>query len=207
MNCKTYTTVGTVYDFIVDKYQKNGTLVSFPEAIAAMSAQGLLQKIIPDNPPFHAGMTTEEFIGMLRQLRVDADGIADQASFYPRNPVIQEHTMFPPARDVFCIVDMPYMAEVLHYHDFFEIAYVVQGSCTLLFENESAALSKGDICIVSPMSGHSLPIQPGCIAVSVVVRKSTFNAVFGNLLTKNDLLSLFFSQWPVRKPPGQLHSA
>lgn len=187
-----YTTTGKVYDFIVEKCPKNGMLMSFPETIAAMSAQGLLQETMPDSPPFHAGMTTEEFIGLLRQFRVDAAGIANQARLYPHDPVTQEHAMFPMARDVFCIVNMPYMAEYPHYHDFFEITYVVQGACTFLFENESAALSKGDLCIVSHMSGHSLPIQPGCIAISVVVRKSTFNAVFGNLLTKKDLLSLFF---------------
>lgn len=192
MDSKSYTTVGKAHDFIVEKYQKSGTLVSFPEAVSAMSAQGLLQENIPDNPSFHAGMTTEEFIRMIRQLRVEANRIADQASLYPHDPVTHEPAMFPTALDVFCIVNMPYMSEYLHYHDFFEITYVVQGACTLLFENESAALSQGDLCIVSPMSGHNLPIQPGCVAISVMVRKSTFNAVFGNLLTKKDLLSLFF---------------
>ena len=86
MSSGIYTTTGKVYDFIVEKCPKNGMLMSFPETIAAMSAQGLLQETMPDSPPFHAGMTTEEFIGLLRQFRVDAAGIANQgAPLSPRS--------------------------------------------------------------------------------------------------------------------------
>lgn len=53
-------------------------------------------------------------------------------------------------------------------------------------------MSEGDVCITSPMAGHNQPLEPDCFALSIVVRKSTFNSLFGNLLDSNNLVSQFF---------------
>lgn len=192
MEEKCYTTVQAAYDYLVKNYQRTGKLMSFPGTIDALKTEGQLMKNMPDDPTFKPGMSVEEFIGFLGKMRVYADNIIPQAANYMSNPIMEEAAMFPAGKDVFCIMDMPYMVTNPHYHDFFEITYVLRGQCTFLFEGETAPLYEGDLCIVSPMSGHSLPLNPGCVAVSVVVRRSTFDSVFGNLLAKKDLLSLFF---------------
>ncbi len=189
---KSYATMGMVYDFIVNKCQNAGHVTSFPEALDELRTSGALLKTFPELPTFHSGMTLDEFEHYLRGTCVYADSILPHASSYRRDPTIEEAEMFPPDKDVFCFLNMPYMVDLLHFHSFFEITYVLKGQCTFLFEGESATLSQGDLCIVSPLSGHSLPLEPGCLALSVVVRKSTFDTMFGNLLAKKDLLSLFF---------------
>ncbi len=189
---KKYATIGMVYDFLVKMHQKTGRQFSFPEALAAMGEHGLLMETFPKLPPFHSAMTQEEFIDFLMQLCVYVDPIMPSAQTYMSNPTMEEEELFPDGKDVFCLMHMPYMADIPHLHNYFEITQVLKGSCTFLFEGEKATLNEGEICIVSPMSGHNMPLDPDCLAVSVVVRRSTFDSVFGNLLTQKDLLSLFF---------------
>lgn len=189
---KCYATIGMVYDFLVEKCQNSGGTMSFPEALEGLRTVGNLMKTFPEVPTFHSGMTLDEFEEYLRGMCIYADAIIPHAASYMIDPTIEEKELFPPDKDVFCFLNMPYIVEVPHYHNFFEITYVLKGQCTLLFEGETATLTQGDMCIVSPLSGHCLPLEPGCLAISIVVRKSTFDAVFGNLLAKKDLISLFF---------------
>ena len=191
-NGKNYATIGMVYDFIVENHQKTGETYAFPKAIEHLKKAGRLLETFPKTPPFHSNMSQDEFIDFMRGLCVRADAILPSAQTYMVDPTMEEEELFPEGKDVYCLMNMPYMVDILHLHNYFEITHVIKGSCTFLFENEKVTLSEGEICIVSPMSGHSLPLEPGCFALSVVVRRSTFDSVFGNLLTQKDLLSLFF---------------
>lgn len=192
MESKRYATIGMVYDFLVKMHQKTGQDYAFPEAIAALESEGVLLHTPPPSPPFHSDMDMDEFVSFIRGLTIDSDPILPQAPTYMANPFIEEVVLFPEGKDVFCLLNMPHMVKLPHTHNFFELTYVLKGSCTFLFEGESATLSAGDLCIVSPGSQHSLPLEPGCIALSAVVRRSTFDSLFGNLLTQKDLISLFF---------------
>ena len=191
-NGQSYATIGMVYDFIVDYYNQTGRSVAFPKAVELLAREGKLLKELPELPPFHSGMSQEKFIEFTRSMPIYADPILPSAQTYLTDPTMEEEELFPAGKDVYCLMNMPYMVEINHLHNYFEITHVLKGSCTFLFENEKVTLSEGEICIVSPMSGHSLPLEPGCFALSVIVRRSTFESVFGNLLAQKDLLSLFF---------------
>lgn len=187
-----YTTVGKVYDFLVEMHQKTGGVFSFPEALDGLRSAGEMLSTPPESPPFYSQMDMDSFQTFIRGQCIYADSILPQVHTYRNDPIIEESVLFPEGKDVFCFLNMPYMLEIPHSHNFFEITYVIKGSCTFLFEGESATLSVGDACIVSPGSGHSLPLEPGCLALSLIVRRSTFDTLFGNLLIQKDLLSLFF---------------
>lgn len=187
-----YTTIGDAFDYLVEIKQKTGREPSFAAAVEGMRRKGMLQLTPAPLPPFYSNMDREEFTAFIRAMPVSANVILDGLDPFNSDRVIRESNLFPEGKDVFCFLNMPYMDRRLHFHDFFEITYVIKGSCTFLFEGESASLYEGDLCITSPMSGHSLPLEPECTALAIVVRKSTFNSLFGNLLTKQDLVSLFF---------------
>lgn len=191
-NEKNFATIGMVYDFIVEKHRETGKNYAFPKAVESLKKEGKLLETFPELPPFHSAMDQTEFIDFMRGLCVYADSILPSAQTYMADPTMEEEELFPEGKDVFCLMNMPYMVEVPHLHNYFELTHVIKGECTFLFENEKVTLSEGEICIVSPMSGHALPLEPGCFAVSIVVRRSTFDSVFSNLLTQKDLLSLFF---------------
>lgn len=187
-----YTSIGAVYDYIVENRQSNGQDLSFPAVMDALRAKRMLSDAPHPTPPFYSNMDIDSFQLFMRQLPIEAGAILPQAHTYMTDPTIDETFLFPEGRDVFCFLNMPYMVPLLHSHNFFEITYVLKGSCTFLFEGETATLSAGDICIVSPGSNHSLPLEPECLAISMVVRRSTFDSLFANLLTRADLVSRFF---------------
>lgn len=191
-NGKKYTTIGMVHDYIVENHQTTRQGISFPAALDDLRARGVLWDSIPPSPSFSANMDIEVFYGFLRQLPIAVNPILPQARTFMDDPTIEEPVLFPEDKDVFCFLNMPYMVTLPHSHDFFEITYVLKGSCTFLFEGETATLSAGDICIVSPGSNHSLPLEPDCLALATVVRRSTFDSLFSNLLTQKDLVSRFF---------------
>jgi len=190
--CQNFTTIGTVYDYLIEKHQQTGQGMTFPAALEGLRTERLLTSVLPPTPPFHSGMDLKEFSAYLRGLRIYADPILPQAHTYLSNPTIREDELFQEGRDVFVFLNMPYQVDMMHYHNFFEISYVLSGSCSFLFEGETARLSAGDVCIVSPLSRHSLPLEPGCLSLSIVVRRSTFDSLFGHLLTQQDLISVFF---------------
>ena len=189
-NC--YTTIGDIFDYIVEFHQKTGEDPTFPNALEGLRREGKLTELIPEIPPFYSVLDRKSFLFYIRSMPVYAGPILEKAGSFQRDWTIQEPGLFPLGKDIFCFLNMPYMNRRLHFHDFFEITYVLEGECTFLFEGETAALLEGDICITSPMSAHSLPLKPGCLALSYVVRKSVFNSIFGNLLAERNLVSMFF---------------
>lgn len=188
-----YTTIGAIFDYLVELNKKTGQEPTFVAAMDSMRRQGLLQPVPPEIPPYHASVNREEFSDFIRAMPISSNPVLGQTGDpFEKSRIIHEPNLFPKEKDVFCFLNMPYMDRRLHYHDFFEITYVVKGACTFLFEGETASLGTGDICITSPMAAHSLPLKPECLALAIVVRKSTFNSVFSNLLVSQDLVSLFF---------------
>lgn len=187
-----YTTIGTVYDYLMEEHRQTGRDLSFPAALEKLRRKGLMTSTPPPVPPFQSNMDVDGFFAYLRGLRIYADPILPQAATYLLNPTIKESELFQEGRDVFTFLNMPYQVDLMHHHNFFEISYVLSGSCTFLFEGETVRLSTGDVCIVSPLSRHSLPLKPGCLSLSIVVRRSTFDSLFGRLLAQQDLVSMFF---------------
>lgn len=187
-----YTTIGDAWNFIVNSHQKAGRDFTFPTVLENMRQNGLLLSKPPAIPLFYPNMSQDAFREFIFAMPIPADSILEQRGAFQNNSTIPESGMFPMGKDVFCILNMPYMVRQLYFRNFFDVCYVVEGNCTFLFEGERASLHKGDVCIVSPMAGHDLPLDSKCISLSFVVRKSTFNTLFGNLLTKQDLVSMFF---------------
>lgn len=190
--CQYYTTIGAVYDYLIERHRQTGRYMTFPGALEELRQEGRLTSAPPPAPAFQPNMDIDAFYAYLRGLCIYADAILPQAHTYLTDPAIPEDSMFQEGRDVFVFLNMPYQVDLMHNHNYFEISYVLSGSCTFLFEGETACLSTGDVCIVSPMSRHSLPLKPGCLSLAIAVRSSTFDSLFGRLLTQQDLVSMFF---------------
>lgn len=148
---KKYTTIGMVYDYIVKNHQITQRSISFPAALDGLRTQGALQDAPSSSPPFYSNMDIDAFQVFMRQLPIEANSILPQAHTFMEDPTIEETVLFPENKDVFSFLNMPYMVTLPHSHNFFEITYVLKGSCTFLFEGETATLSVGDVCIVSPV--------------------------------------------------------
>lgn len=195
-----YTTIGAAFDYLVEIHQKTGAELTFPAALEGLRQRGALSRTPPPFPPYHYNMDREEFHTFVRGLPVQTGIVLEQLRSFSKDYIVYEPNMFAPGKDVFVFLNMPYLDREPHYHDFFEITYVLNGGCTFSFEGGIVSMSEGDVCITSPMAGHSQPLEPDCFALSIVVRKSTFNSLFPNLLSSQNLVSLFFRNSLYERP-------
>ena len=79
-----------------------------------------------------------------------------------------------------------------HYHDFFEVFYVLSGCCVNTIGTERFTLSAGSLCFIAPYINHTLEVFDDSIVINICIRKTTFDEIFFNLLTSQDFLSGFF---------------
>ena len=88
-----------------------------------------------------------------------------------------------------------YVPAFLHKHDFFEIIYVYSGISRNYLDGKEIILNKGDILIIPPFVKHATfcPRKED-ISLNILVRKSTVDMVFFELLKFNKILSDFFGK-------------
>lgn len=82
---------------------------------------------------------------------------------------------------------------MLHAFSFFDIVYVISGSCELTLESEKRILNKGEVCIMAPELLHDAhPVDSESVGMNILLRKSTFENTFFNTLKNDNILSAFF---------------
>lgn len=190
-----YSTIGDVQSVLEKRYRESGVRASFPYALEHLHAQGRLLDARPEVPSFHTLLDTPAFDALVKGLPVDAIQIMVDAIHVKAGAeqfVITESKAIPDDKDVFIIKHLPYVDDGLHGHNYFEINFLYTGSCVQLFENERRTLHAGDMCIISPYAQHNIIVESDCIALGILMRKSSFDRIFWKLLTQKDLLSAFF---------------
>lgn len=106
---------------------------------------------------------------------------------------MQEHSLFfDISDDVLIQKHYRYTPPFMHRHDFFEIAYVYFGKCTNRFDNIVQNMTEGDLCFIAPNVQHSIEVFDDSVIINFIIRKSTFEKTFFNMMTENDILSTFF---------------
>lgn len=85
-----------------------------------------------------------------------------------------------------------YTPVFLHRQDFFEVVYVLSGSCDQMIDGEAVPLKKGDMCFIPPFVPHTLEVFDDSVIVNLQIRRDTFDDLFFNLLRYDNILSDFF---------------
>lgn len=80
-----------------------------------------------------------------------------------------------------------------HEHDFFEIIYVLSGTCTNSFLDSTEELTDGDLCLIAPNVKHGiLAVKDDSIILNILIRRSTFMDIFYNTVRDKTQISSFF---------------
>lgn len=187
-----YATPGQVQDYIMEQQIKTRSITTFPEALIQLKQKNRLLTVKPEMPVFRDGMSTDEFNDLMRNCPFNASQIINGYLGHPGEELVEENEMIPLGKDVFCVKNLPQVDESAHFHDYFEIMYVYEGSFKLIFEHDALNLTEGDIVIIAPHSSHSMLNVPESLILTLVARKSTFDGIFGSLLNNKSLISLFF---------------
>jgi AraC-like DNA-binding protein/mannose-6-phosphate isomerase-like protein (cupin superfamily) len=191
-----YTNFGQVNDTLKKYYEMSGKRLQFPEVIDILYKREKLYTSSPHRqelPMFsNLGETvfTERVNNIFFQVR-------PQMSISKK---VTEEDIIPLIKDVFIILHPKYTRPYPHSHDYFELDYVVNGSCTFHFEDEIFPLSTGELCIISPGSQHDIEINDDSTVYCIMIKRSTFTTTFFALLSRDDALSLFFRTIFKEKP-------
>jgi AraC-like DNA-binding protein len=81
----------------------------------------------------------------------------------------------------------------LHIHDWIEINYMYDGSCTQIINNNTYSLQKGQVLLVDSDTIHTIePLGESDILINIIMPKEYFNSNFFNRLSPDSTLSSFF---------------
>jgi AraC-like DNA-binding protein/mannose-6-phosphate isomerase-like protein (cupin superfamily) len=95
-------------------------------------------------------------------------------------------------QNVFLCKHNRYTPAFEHCHDFFETFFVLSGECKNTIGGERFTMNAGSLCFIAPRVNHTLEVFNDSIVINILIRKTTFEDIFFNLLTTNDILSDFF---------------
>ena len=101
---------------------------------------------------------------------------------------------FAGKHDISAIQHLRYLPAVLHTHNFFEIAFVLQGTLTHFIGNQKNVLERGDVFILAPDTEHSVcTYSDDAILINVLVRNSLFEQHFLNIIPDDYIMRSFFA--------------
>ena len=185
-----FTTFGDLQRELTSYYKAKGQRLEFTEAVDELCRKGLLSEVPPSsehNQKLFGHVQLGDFSKIVDSIVIP---VTPSKGLKKR---VDENDVIPLLRDVFIIRHSRYTRPYLHRHNYVELDYVVEGSCTLHFEEEKGrTLRAGELCIVAPYSNHDIEITDESTIYCIMLRRSTFETSFFSLLLRNDVLSLFF---------------
>jgi AraC-like DNA-binding protein/mannose-6-phosphate isomerase-like protein (cupin superfamily) len=95
-------------------------------------------------------------------------------------------------RDIFLYKHNRYMPPFTHWHDYFELFFVLSGQCVNTIQNKPMILKAGTLCFIAPHVCHSIGVYNDGLVMDILIKKTTFDEIFFNLLTAGDTVSQFF---------------
>ncbi|WP_455790944.1 AraC family transcriptional regulator [Clostridium butyricum] len=141
----------------------------------------------------HKPKTTKHIDSLLKKLDIDVENLKDPNKTSSKKDAMNEK-IFPKSNDIIISRHLRYSPCFLHTHSFFEIVFVANGFCKNKVSDTVLEMKKGDVCIIAPNTIHALSVfSDDCIIINLLVRASTFEKSFFEILKSNDVLSSFFS--------------
>lgn len=183
-----YCSFGDFQSELSSYYHKTGNRLQFHEALDRLYNKGKLLTSRPDKN-YAIGLGHAELSDFQKFIDHICFPVIPNGSMTER---VSEDEMIPQLNDVFAIRHPRYTRPYMHKHDYVEIDYIVEGSCTLYFEEDVRTLSEGELCLISPTSYHDIEIKDESTVCTLMLRRSTFQSSFFSLLDRDDVLSSFF---------------
>lgn len=187
------TTVKELEKFLAAYHKATGETPSMSEALELMAQnRPLLPSVDETSLAEVLSRNADEIRDIIDSQPINASAYLCNAASDDEDPAVEEDAVFPDGRDVVAYRLFPYLEEKPRRHSFFEVMVVLSGKCTVTFEGTPVELGRGDIVIIPPRSEHLLSIAPDGYVFAVNMRRSTFDAQFGSLMTSTDMMSVFF---------------
>lgn len=104
-----------------------------------------------------------------------------------------EQGFFEGERSVSVVKHPRCLPRFAHHHDFFEGAYVLEGTCRQRILDIELDLTAGDFCLIAPGVTHDIWAGENDLIINILVRTSTFADLFLSSIGADDALGRFFA--------------
>ena len=185
-----YVKIRTLRKILTTYYQSCRQKLSFDQALSDAILKGLCEPAAP-SPAARTNrfLDREAFIDFINDTAVEAEVILHN----PRKNIISEEYIIPEGKDVEAVCHLPFVDDRLHRHNHLEIDYIYSGCASLDTEKERYILRENELCIIPPDMSHNLMVDDEeSIVIGFMVRQSTFDTIFSNVLAMDDLLARYF---------------
>lgn len=186
-------TCGKVQEYLNNYYRNNGGKISFYEAYIQMTSNGIQGK----DEKLESFLKWDisriiEFQDFYHKLLVETESMKKNMNSKGASEVVEDFLF--PGKDA-VILNYAYNTGLdLHLHNYFEIVYVVEGECSQVFEEEERTIKKGEFSFIPPYTAHDILLEEKSIVFGLLIRKSTFEQFFFEILQDNNPLFAFFNQ-------------
>ena len=194
MSATKYFTILAMEGYLDRLRRSSGTRLSFRDALLRMDEEGLLLSDPGPLPVLDFRMEHEEFCRAYSTLPLPVGPLLDLPDSECLILSDQEAASFPPGQDVYTRKMIVGTQEMVRCPEFFNLYYVVDGSCTMDFSGDTIDLKAGDLCIVPPLSPHKMVLEEGAFVGDILIRSSNFDSRFGELMTMSGVFSGFFRE-------------
>ena len=185
-----YVDIRTLRNILTENYRNHHQKMSFDQALSDAVRKGLCNQAAPSSyERTNRFLGRDEFIDLIDATLVEADIVLKN----PKKNIISEEHIIPEGKDVEAVCHLPFVDDRLHRHNHLEIDYVYSGCAALETEDDTYHLKENELCIIPPEMLHNLTVNDEeSIVIGFMVRKSTFDTIFGNVLAMDDLLARYF---------------
>ena len=191
---KQYFTLSSMCEYLSSRAREGGTPLDFREALIHMRDEG---RLTTDGTPRQwpsPDMDPRTFERVYADFPICCDSVLEvsEEDFLSLLPL--ESTMVPPGQDVYCRWLLPQVVRPMMKMEYFEMYYVMRGNARLNFEDDSFPLGEGDLCILPPKTLHSMITDEQSFVMDIILRSSTLDSRFGELMTMSGVFSGFFRE-------------
>ena len=195
---------GQVQEYLNNYYENNGVKLSFYDAYIQMDNKGIKGKSEKLESFFEWDIKeVSDFQYFYHKLPVVTESIKKNINVNGVSEIVEDF-LFP--RKDALILKYSYNTGLdLHLHNYFEIVYVVDGECNQIFEQEERKIKKGEFSFIPPYTTHDILLEEKSLVFGLIIRKSTFEQFFFEILQDNNPLSAFFNQVLYNQRKTYLH--
>ena len=189
------TTVKDLEEFLSANYRKTGVRPSLGEALDLMDKKHLLTSPhIPVTAETRVKHSIDEICSIIDSQPVDATAFLQNTSASNGTHLSEEDAIFAPGRDVAVTRLFSYLSEEPTVYESFTVIVVLKNECAINFDGTPLAVDAGGVVIIPPQTPHTMEVPEGAYVIALHMRRSTFDAQFGALMTSGDKMSVFFRE-------------
>ncbi|WP_294603702.1 AraC family transcriptional regulator [uncultured Lactobacillus sp.] len=193
MNRRIYMSYKAIQKYLSFCFFKRHQKISLLDAILHLYQKSNYSYELPKTP--NSLNKTHDIFSLyqcLQNLHVDVTAIIQKPQQLYKN-MSESYFMFE-EKDAKILLQ--FQNELVHYHkhDYFEIDLVLDGETKFFTDNSVSTLHKGDLVIISPGTSHKIEVIESSIVICIVMKKSTFDNSFFNLIKADNILADFFNK-------------